>query len=120
MTDLPPRCACKERHASECPGEWEQGCDLGANTKFVGIYREMTDQPPLPKPFYTLPISQTTSVDVWASDQMLAYAAAYAAAAVTAEREACAMLCDVPIEISGMVEDVMRSCAAAIRARSKE
>lgn len=26
---------CKDRPKSECPGEWEPGCDLGANEKFV-------------------------------------------------------------------------------------
>lgn len=28
-------CMCKDRPASQCPGEWEPGCDLGANEKFV-------------------------------------------------------------------------------------
>lgn len=28
-------CACKTRAASDCPGEWEPGCDLGANENFV-------------------------------------------------------------------------------------
>lgn len=27
----PATCACGVRPASACPGEWEQGCDLGAN-----------------------------------------------------------------------------------------
>jgi hypothetical protein len=30
-----PLCACKEKPASQCPGEWEPGCDLGNNEKFV-------------------------------------------------------------------------------------
>ena len=30
-----PLCACKDRPASECPGEWEPGCDLGANPKYA-------------------------------------------------------------------------------------
>ena len=29
------QCACKTRAASDCPGEWEPGCDLGANENFV-------------------------------------------------------------------------------------
>ncbi|MGL4650619.1 MAG: hypothetical protein ACRC1H_14520 [Caldilineaceae bacterium] len=30
-------CACKARPATACPGEWEQGCDLGANPAFVKV-----------------------------------------------------------------------------------
>lgn len=26
-------CPCKDRPASDCPGEWELGCDLGNNPK---------------------------------------------------------------------------------------
>lgn len=52
----------------------------------------MSELPPLPEPFTSLPItgSQTTSVHVWASDAMHAYAAA----AVAAETERLTMLCD--------------------------
>ena len=32
------RCACNDRPASECPGEWEPGCDLGNNPKYVRAY----------------------------------------------------------------------------------
>lgn len=32
-------CACKDRYKQQCPGEWEPGCDLGANAKHVVIYR---------------------------------------------------------------------------------
>jgi hypothetical protein len=28
-------CSCGDRPLSQCPGEWEQGCDLGANEKFA-------------------------------------------------------------------------------------
>lgn len=28
-------CACKDRPATACPGEWEPGCDLGANPAHV-------------------------------------------------------------------------------------
>ncbi len=31
------RCMCKDRALSACPGEWEPGCDLGANEKFVRV-----------------------------------------------------------------------------------
>lgn len=30
-------CMCKDRPLSECPGEWEPGCDLGNNEKFVRV-----------------------------------------------------------------------------------
>lgn len=30
-------CPCKDRAAHLCPGEWEPGCDLGANEKFVRV-----------------------------------------------------------------------------------
>ena len=33
-------CACKDRPATECPGEWEPGCDLGNNPKFVRVAKE--------------------------------------------------------------------------------
>ncbi len=35
--EQPEMCVCKYRPASECPGEWEPGCDLGANEKFVKV-----------------------------------------------------------------------------------
>ncbi len=28
-------CHCGDRFKHQCPGEWEQGCDLGANKKHV-------------------------------------------------------------------------------------
>lgn len=33
-----PLCMCKDRPLTECPGEWEPGCDLGNNPKFVKAY----------------------------------------------------------------------------------
>ena len=39
MENNQPLCMCKDRPASECPGEWEQGCDLGANEKYVAVAR---------------------------------------------------------------------------------
>jgi hypothetical protein len=32
-----PKCACGDRSAAECPGEWEPGCDLGANEAFASL-----------------------------------------------------------------------------------
>jgi hypothetical protein len=31
------RCPCGDRAAAACPGEWEPGCDLGANEKHVRV-----------------------------------------------------------------------------------
>ena len=31
------RCMCGDRIVGECPGEWEPGCDLGANEKYVKV-----------------------------------------------------------------------------------
>jgi hypothetical protein len=32
-----PKCSCGDRAKSLCPGEWEPGCDLGANEKFARL-----------------------------------------------------------------------------------
>lgn len=39
---MPPeqQCGCGDRPASLCPGEWEPGCDLGANEKYVRVSRQ--------------------------------------------------------------------------------
>lgn len=34
-----PMCMCKDRSLDKCPGEWEPGCDLGNNEKFVRVGR---------------------------------------------------------------------------------
>ncbi len=31
------QCHCKDRPADQCPGEWEPGCDLGANPAHVQV-----------------------------------------------------------------------------------
>ena len=31
------KCMCGEKWKWDCPGEWEQGCDLGANEKYVSV-----------------------------------------------------------------------------------
>lgn len=33
-------CACKDRFKHQCPGEWEQGCDLGANERYVVVVQD--------------------------------------------------------------------------------
>jgi hypothetical protein len=33
------RCSCGERALADCPGEWQQGCDLGSNPKHVKVRR---------------------------------------------------------------------------------
>lgn len=30
-------CSCGDREKSQCPGEWEKGCDLGANPNHATI-----------------------------------------------------------------------------------
>lgn len=37
-------CMCKDRPKTECPGEWEPGCDLGANEKFVRPYQPQQER----------------------------------------------------------------------------
>ena len=32
------RCKCGDRALADCPGEWEQGCDLGNNPKYARVY----------------------------------------------------------------------------------
>ena len=45
MDEWEALCPCEDRPADECPGEWEQGCDLGANEKFVKrVTHELEDQ----------------------------------------------------------------------------
>lgn len=35
-------CPCGEKYKHQCPGEWEQGCDLGANEKHVMVAPDIT------------------------------------------------------------------------------
>jgi hypothetical protein len=45
-TALPPPaalCPCKDRPSTECPGEWEQGCDLGANAEHARRVPEISE-----------------------------------------------------------------------------
>lgn len=91
----------------------------------------MTDTlPPLPlrKVRHVYNESKGYEVDAWLEDEVRAYAIAYAAAAVAAEREACAALCDAQAasldnpynRATGAADDLADSakdCAAAIRTR---
>lgn len=38
------RCSCGDRYVHQCPGEWEQGCDLGANEKYVARVEHTLEQ----------------------------------------------------------------------------
>ena len=38
------KCPCGDRPADQCPGEWEPGCDLGANEKYAKVAEQ--PQPP--------------------------------------------------------------------------
>jgi hypothetical protein len=44
----PPLCMCKDRPLSECPGEWEPGCDLGNNPAYVRVWAQPAAQPSEP------------------------------------------------------------------------
>lgn len=43
-------CMCGDRAASACPGEWEPGCDLGANEKHVRVGTEPLHKAERPAP----------------------------------------------------------------------
>lgn len=58
------RCPCGDRAAALCPGQWEPGCDLGANEKYV---RVSTSEP--------LPIDREEIDDLQAVDRMVKRAA---------------------------------------------
>ena len=32
------RCKCGDRGLSDCPGEWEPGCDLGNNERYAKVH----------------------------------------------------------------------------------
>lgn len=75
----------------------------------------MTELPPLPEPPCTVPFCQGNNMG-YTADQMRAYAEA----AVKAEREACAKLCEARYMGDNNREDMeARACAAAIRARGE-
>ncbi len=38
------KCLCGLKTVDDCPGEWEQGCDLGANEKYVEVYTQYVPQ----------------------------------------------------------------------------
>jgi hypothetical protein len=57
----PVLCMCKDRPASECLGEWEPGCDLGANEKFVRVGKEdltKVHSAPVPIPDCTVTLGE--------------------------------------------------------------
>lgn len=56
VRETPLLCACKDRPAKECPGEWEPGCDLGNNEAHVKVAD--------PQPIVTLSLpKQATPAD---------------------------------------------------------
>ena len=38
------QCPCGNRPADQCPGEWEPGCDLGANPAYVRVAQPAADE----------------------------------------------------------------------------
>lgn len=39
-----PKCACGDRAADTCPGEWEPGCDLGNNAAHVRVHQTTPEE----------------------------------------------------------------------------
>lgn len=78
----------------------------------------MTELPPLPEPPCTVPFCQGNDMG-YTADQMRAYAQA----AVLAEREACADICEDTSQeyeqYTGQERPLNMSCAAAIRSRGE-
>ena len=46
MATSEARCMCKDRALSDCPGEWEPGCDMGNNPDYVSAADEQVKKPP--------------------------------------------------------------------------
>ena len=51
-TALAEQCQCGEKPKTECPGEWEPGCGLGANAKYAK--RVEPEQEPVQEPVLTM------------------------------------------------------------------
>ena len=109
-------CMCKDRALSACPGEWEPGCDLGNNPAHVRVYQPQHEGlGPLPEDdlragsFLILSRLQSGTENVVRLDMALA--------AVAAERERCAKVCDV-LTMGGSDSPQAKGaarCARAIR-----
>ena len=37
-------CMCKDRAAKDCPGNWQPGCDLGANAAHVEVFAQTPEE----------------------------------------------------------------------------
>lgn len=37
-------CPCGDRKKSDCPGEWEPGCDLGNNEKYLQVLDQEVEE----------------------------------------------------------------------------
>ena len=87
------RCMCKDRAKADCPGEWEPGCDLGNNEKFVNpqeserhMQSKLISLPGLPEPFVGTRFIDGTNIayetfEFYYAHQMREYARAAIAAA---------------------------------------
>lgn len=71
--------------------------------------------PPLPEPAQTSSVIDSTMRRLEVHSYTAAQMQAYAQAAVLAEREECAKLCEAEFSIEGIAQ----RCAAAIRARGE-
>lgn len=43
MVESVVMCSCGDRPLDQCPGEWEPGCDLGANEAHVVVVPESAE-----------------------------------------------------------------------------
>jgi hypothetical protein len=129
------RCPCGDRLASECPGAWEQGCDLGANAKHAqpaptmdSLYGDGSDHPVCEKCGFCRLCGDcdkhgcgqartmtVTGAGVDAAERGHWYSPAAVQEMVAAERERCAALFDIHPSIHGGTEDWCREVAATIR-----
>jgi hypothetical protein len=89
------RCPCGDRAAAACPGEWEKGCDLGANEKHAQPAQART--------------MTVTGAGAAAEERGHWYSPAAVREMVAAERERCAEIAE------GFDACDTRHIAAAIR-----
>jgi len=57
------KCPCGDRQANQCPGEWEPGCDLGANPKHAKVAEQA--QPVAAQHRFRHPQKGTPDWSVW-------------------------------------------------------
>lgn len=58
-------CPCKDRTATDCPGEWEPGCDLGANAAHAVPSNSALPRQPTLQPVAQMDTSKPCLPDGW-------------------------------------------------------